>query len=66
MVQEDMLLYKNRLVIPRSSSLIKKIFSEFHEGAIGGHSGEDRTYQRFASEIFWVGMRKDVANLVKE
>ncbi|GJS56507.1 zinc finger, CCHC-type containing protein [Tanacetum coccineum] len=31
-----------------------------------GHSGVLKTYQRMASEIYWVGMRKDVAKLVVE
>lgn len=64
-IQNDLLFYKSRLVIPRTSSLIPAIFEEFHGSQIGGHSGEDRSYQRIASEVFWIGMRKDIADMVK-
>ncbi|XP_024963751.1 uncharacterized protein LOC112504018 [Cynara cardunculus var. scolymus] len=51
-IQQDLLLYKGRLVIPRLSKMIPLIFEEFHGSPIGGHTGEDRTYQRIASEVF--------------
>ncbi|KAJ9536215.1 hypothetical protein OSB04_un000601 [Centaurea solstitialis] len=65
-VQQDLLLYKGRLVIPRMLKIIPLIFDEFHGSSIGGHVGEDRTYQRIAAELFWIGMRKDIADLVKK
>ncbi|KAJ9546382.1 hypothetical protein OSB04_018925 [Centaurea solstitialis] len=65
-VQQDLLLYKGRLVIPRTSKIIPLIFDEFHGSPIGGHAGEDRTYQIIAAELFWMGMRKDIADLVKK
>lgn len=46
--------------------MIPVLFEEFHGSPIGGHAGEDRSYQRIAAEVFWVGMRKDIANLVKQ
>ncbi|KAI3714972.1 hypothetical protein L6452_21935 [Arctium lappa] len=53
-LQQGLLLYRNSLVIPRTSKFIPLIFDEFHGSPIGGHCGEDRTYQRIASEVFWV------------
>ncbi|XP_024976277.1 uncharacterized protein LOC112514178 [Cynara cardunculus var. scolymus] len=40
-------------------------FEEFHGSPIGGPRGEYRTYQRIGSEVFWVGMKKDIVEMVK-
>lgn len=45
--------------------MIQQFFDQFHGTPIEGHAREDRTYQRIASEIFWVGMRKDIGDMVK-
>lgn len=55
-VEQGRLLFKGRLVIPHNSSFIPKLFQEYHDSVVGGHSGELKTYQRLASEWFWVGM----------
>ncbi|KAF8393178.1 hypothetical protein HHK36_021419 [Tetracentron sinense] len=65
-VEQGVLYYKNRLVLPRSSKLISTLIGEFHTSPIGGHSGETKTYQRIAAELFWVGMRKDGIKFVQE
>ena len=65
-LENGVLYYKGRLVIPRTSRLITSIIGEFHNSPMGGHSGETKTYQRLASELFWVGMRKDVVKYVQE
>ncbi|GJV06154.1 putative mitochondrial protein [Tanacetum coccineum] len=58
------LLYKGRLVIPRHSPWIPKLFHEFHNSVVGGHSGALKTQRRMAKEVYWVGMKKDVEKLV--
>ncbi|GKC58538.1 ty3-gypsy retrotransposon protein, partial [Tanacetum coccineum] len=63
---EDKLFYRNRLVLPRTSKWIPRIFDEFHGGAIGGHAGVLKTYKRLAAELYWVGMKQDVTKLVSE
>ncbi|KAI0525136.1 hypothetical protein KFK09_004527 [Dendrobium nobile] len=63
-VEDQLLLHKGRLVLPRTSSHIPLILQEFHASAIGGHSGGQKTYQRLAREIYWKGMRKDVEEMV--
>ncbi|KAJ9559068.1 hypothetical protein OSB04_013682 [Centaurea solstitialis] len=65
-LQQGVLLFRGRLVIPRKSTMIPTLIEEFHSSPIGGHSGEDRTYQRIAAELFWVGMRKDIIDFVKQ
>ena len=65
-IEHEVLYYKNKLVIPQSSKLLSTLIEEFHTCPIGEHSGETKTYQRIATELFWVGMRKDILKFVQE
>ena len=65
-VENDRLLYKGRLVLPRTSKRILHLFREFHSSVVGGHGGVLKTYKRMAGELYWVGMKKDVAKMVSE
>lgn len=38
---------------------------EFHDSAVGGHSRDLKTYLR-AADLYWHGMRKDMASYVFE
>ena len=60
------LLYKGRLVVPKTSPTVQKILSEFHDGAIGGHAGYLKTYKRIAEQYYWVGMKTDIKRHVNE
>lgn len=60
------LLYKGRVAIPRSSSLIEKLLKEYHNSNLGGHNGEYKTYLRLAEDWFWEGMRKTVTTFVQQ
>ena len=51
-LKDDLLFYKGRLVIPRSSSFVPMILAKFHSSPVGGHSGETKTCQRIASELY--------------
>ncbi|GJS38830.1 putative mitochondrial protein [Tanacetum coccineum] len=54
------------LIRTKTSKWIPLPFNEFHGGAIGGHSGILKTYQRMASELYWVGRKQDIAKFVSE
>lgn len=60
------LLYKGRLVIPKSSSMIDKLMYEYHTSAIGGHNREYKTYLRLVEDWYWEGMRKAVSHFVRQ
>ena len=61
-----LLLYKDRLVVLRSSSFIPLILTQFHSSPVGGHSGEIKTHQHIAFELYWVRMKFDIAKFVAE
>ncbi|KAL4575579.1 hypothetical protein LXL04_022427 [Taraxacum kok-saghyz] len=58
--------YNQRVVIARGSVWCARLFGEFHHGVVGGHSGLQKTYQRMVREVYWVGMKTDVARMVAE
>lgn len=64
-LENGVLKYKGRIVIPRQSELTTRMLKEYHDSLVGGHAGDLKTYQRLAREWFWFGMRKDVAKYVQ-
>ena len=52
-----------RAVIPRSLQL--RLLQEYHDGAIGGHLGEAKTYERIADRMFWPTMYADIKEYVR-
>ena len=65
-IQQDRLLYKGRIVLPPSSPLIKQLLSIYHYSVVEGHNSKFKTYVRLAEQWFWVRMRKQVAQYVRE
>lgn len=63
-LKKGSLLYKGRLVLPKSSTLIPKFLQEFHASPFGGHSGFFRTYKRTTSVLFWEGMKSNIKDFV--
>lgn len=51
----EQLLYKERLVIPCTSSLIPSLLCTFHDSILEGYFGFLRTYKRMNGELHWVG-----------
>ncbi|CAA7036029.1 unnamed protein product [Microthlaspi erraticum] len=60
------LRFKQRLVIPRTSSHIPLILHEYHTGVLGGHSGVLKTLKRVQSMFYWRKMTKDIKKFVAE
>jgi len=58
-------MYKERLVLAKSSKWIPKILLEFHSSKIGGHSGFFRTYKRISSILYWEGMKSTIMEFIK-
>jgi len=64
-VQNKLLFWKQRLVVPTQHPLIQTILQELHSSPIGGHSGIARTLARVSSQFYWPGMAQDVKAYVQ-
>ena len=60
------LYYKDRVVVPKNSPKIPLILQEFHDTAMGGHSGFFRTYKRVSGLLWWEGMKKTIQQYVQQ
>ena len=65
-MKQGILMYKNRMVISKTSKLIPTILNTFHDSVFGGHSGFLRTYKRLTGELYWEGMKQDVKKYCEE
>ncbi|CAH9134314.1 unnamed protein product [Cuscuta epithymum] len=63
---KGLLYYKKKLVLPKNSPRVTKIMNEYHNTAVGGHSGYFRTMKRIFTLFYWPGMRKDIQRFVEE
>lgn len=66
LVKQGMLIYKDRLVISKTSKLIPMFLHTYHDSVFGGHSGFLRTYKRLTGELYWEGMKQDVKKYCEE
>lgn len=62
-IRNEVMWYKDRLVLSQSSTLIPILLEEIHGSVVGGHSGEERTMQRVTKELFRVVIRKDIREI---
>lgn len=64
-VDDGRLYYGGRLVISRASSVIPFLLKVYHDSVIGGNVREIKTSQT-SIEWYWVGMKQQVVQYVKE
>jgi hypothetical protein len=62
---QGLLFFKGKLYLPSTSAFKVVLLEEFHASPIGGHSGIEKTYGRLKENIYWEGMKQDVAQFVK-
>ncbi|KAG8480509.1 hypothetical protein CXB51_024639 [Gossypium anomalum] len=55
-----------KIVVGNDLQLHKHIFSLFHDGALGGHSGVHATRHRISNLLYWKGLTTDVKHWVRE
>lgn len=65
-VRDGLLMFKNRLVISKTSQFKKLLLQEFHETPTGGHAGIERTFLRLSANFFCEGMRGEVKEFVSQ
>ena len=64
--QNEILRYRDRVVISPTSSLKSRILAELHSSPLAGHSGFQKTYARTKRSFFWTSMEKDILTFVAE
>nr|GEW76641.1 hypothetical protein [Tanacetum cinerariifolium] len=63
----DGLLYAdNHLYIPNGSPIRSKLLEEYHSSTLGGHSGVLPTMRRLSTTFYWLGLKKDVTEFIRE
>ena len=64
--KDDLLWYKGRLYLGKSSQLKKKVLSEFHSSLIGGPSSFLKNYHGVNKEFFGDDLKTDIQKFVAE
>lgn len=65
-VRNEMLFWKNRLVVPPNTELIQHILQGFHSSPLGGPAGVNRTKARISSQFFWPPMANNIKDFVSK
>lgn len=58
--QNQLLLYRNRIFVLRTSPWCLKILTEFHSSPVASHFEFLRTYKRITCSLLWPGIKRDV------
>lgn len=61
----DVLRYNSRVYVGTNSDLRNQIIHNLHSTAIGGHSGNQATYQRIRALFYWPGLKSHVIAFVQ-
>eukprot|EP00253_Pinus_taeda_P026802 PITA_26802 len=64
--QDEILCYKDRVVISPTSTLERCILAELHSSPTTGNSSFEKTYALTRRSFFWTGMKKDILTFVAE
>ncbi|WVY97768.1 hypothetical protein V8G54_029919 [Vigna mungo] len=65
-LQQEVLIWKGRIMLPREDTIIKLIISEFQHSKIGGHAGIHQTIARISSQFYWHKMQEHIRRFVEE
>ena len=65
-LHNDLILYKGKVFLGTQCSLKSKILHPVHDSPLGGHSGFLKSFHRLKQDFFWVGMRFDLKQHIKE
>jgi transposase InsO family protein len=64
-LEDGLLLYAGRLVIPRINNIITDLVKEAHCQVSTAHPGRDKTYQLLRPRYYWVGMKADIDRYIR-
>ncbi|WVZ82042.1 hypothetical protein U9M48_029354 [Paspalum notatum var. saurae] len=63
---QEVLWFKNRLVVPKDMELRKKILEEAHKSVLAMHPGSNKMYQDLKQRFWWTRMKREIAKYVSE
>ena len=63
-LEDGLLLYNERLVVPETDHLCTDLIKEAHEQVSTAHPGWDKTYQLLCTRYYWRGMLADVQRFI--
>jgi hypothetical protein len=64
MKEDVLLIHKNRICVPSSGELRNLVLKEMHNVRYVGHPGYQKTIAVVRSQLFWLGMKKDVVDYI--
>lgn len=62
---EGLVRFKGRLYVPAGANLRRKLLSLYHDDALAGHFGMNRTEELLRRKFHWVNLQDDVAEYVQ-
>lgn len=64
-LEDGLLLYDGRLVVPDVDNLRTKLIQEAHEQVSTAHPGRDKTYRLLRARYYWRGMLADLQRFIR-
>ena len=64
-IEDRLLQYKGRLVVPEKGILCTKLIKEVHAQLSTVHPGQNKTYRLIASRYYWPGLPTDITRYVQ-
>jgi transposase InsO family protein len=64
-LEDELLLYAGRLVVPKVDNLPTALIKEAHDQVSTAHPGRDKTYHLLRPRYFWTGMRADIDRYIR-
>eukprot|EP01018_Ginkgo_biloba_P010339 Gb_18720 [translate_table: standard] len=64
-VEDGILWYNNRIVVPDITKLKYKILFELHDNPFASDVGRDKTYEAAKKYVYWKNMKKEVVDYVR-
>jgi hypothetical protein len=65
-LEHGIIKFQGRMVIGSNLALQTKLIAQLHDTPLGGHSGNQATYQRVKKLYYWPGMKLAVELYVRQ
>ena len=63
---QDVVRYKDRLVVPSNEELRSKILNEAHHSKLSIHPGSNKMYHDWSHLYWWSNMKQDITKYIVE